>query len=245
MPALMASGIVTRYVNYRENDRILSIFTMEQGRIDAKARGCRKPTSALLPCAQPFVFGAFELFAGKDKYVVNQCEIKESFFPIREDIGKFAAGSAMLQLVSETVQEGQPNGPLFSLLYHALSYLAYGSADSVDLLLCFLLRFLDLIGYRPAVTVCAQCGRDIRADRQLSFDPKAGGALCAACAGSTSCVSRLSLEAMRRMLLLSDEELDRVRLTDALRSELIPLLTAYTEYSIEYGARALHFLKQL
>ena len=54
------TGIVTRYVNYRESDRILSIFTIEQGRVDAKARGCRRPTSPLLPAAQPFVYGEFE-----------------------------------------------------------------------------------------------------------------------------------------------------------------------------------------
>ena len=66
MALVCATGIVTRYVNYSENDRIISIFTIEQGRIDAKARGCRKPTSPLLPVAQPFVFGEFELYQGKE-----------------------------------------------------------------------------------------------------------------------------------------------------------------------------------
>ena len=105
MAVVCVTGIVTRYVNYRESDRILSIFTIEQGRVDAKARGCRRPTSPLLPAAQPFVYGEFELFQGKDKYTVNQCSIQESFFPIREDIARFAVGSAMLQLAHEATQE--------------------------------------------------------------------------------------------------------------------------------------------
>ena len=37
MPVICAEGIVTRYANYRESDRILSIFTIQNGRIDAKA----------------------------------------------------------------------------------------------------------------------------------------------------------------------------------------------------------------
>jgi DNA repair protein RecO (recombination protein O) len=61
-------GIVTRYVNYRESDRILSIFTIDHGRIDAKARGCRKPQSPLVNVCQPFVFGQFEIFSGT-KYI--------------------------------------------------------------------------------------------------------------------------------------------------------------------------------
>ncbi|MCR5073871.1 MAG: recombination protein O N-terminal domain-containing protein, partial [Clostridiales bacterium] len=31
MPYSKVTGIVTRYVDYKENDRILSIFTLERG----------------------------------------------------------------------------------------------------------------------------------------------------------------------------------------------------------------------
>ena len=46
-------GMVIRTVDYRDNDRILTLFTAEQGRVDAKARNCRKATSPLLACTQP------------------------------------------------------------------------------------------------------------------------------------------------------------------------------------------------
>ena len=49
-------GIITKYVNYGENDRIVSIFSAEYGRIDAKVRNCRKPTGKLMAAAQLFVF---------------------------------------------------------------------------------------------------------------------------------------------------------------------------------------------
>lgn len=242
MPVTLVEGIVTRYTNYRENDRIISIFTIERGRIDAKARGCRKATSALLPACQPFVFGQFELYNSKDKYTVNQCEIKETFFPLREDYARFAYGSAMLQLTNNAVQENEANEPLFSLLYHALSFLSYGASAPQDLLSCFLIRYLDRIGYRPAITNCARCGRDVRSDARLFFSPQLGGACCAACAGSAQRMSTTALEAMRRMLLLSDVEMDRVRLTEALRGEILPALTGYVAYALDYGARALHVL---
>lgn len=245
MAVICATGIVTRYVNYRENDRILSIFTIEQGRIDAKARGCRRPTSPLLPAAQPFVFGEFELFQGKDKYTVNQCSIQESFFPIREDIERFAVGSAMLQLTHEAVQEREPNRPLFSLLYHALSFLAYAETAPIDLFLCFLLRYLSTTGYCPSITSCARCGRDLRADPHVYVSARAGGAVCAACAIGAREVSRTTLEAMRRMLLLQDDQMHRVRLTEALRGELSAILTEHVGFSLEYGARTLAFLKDI
>ena len=52
---------------------------------------------------------------------------------IREDIVRFALGTSMLQLVSDTVQENEPNEALFLLLYRALSFLAYGEADATPM----------------------------------------------------------------------------------------------------------------
>ena len=50
MADLTLRGMVIRTVDYRDNDRILTLFTAEQGRVDAKARNCRKATSPLLAC---------------------------------------------------------------------------------------------------------------------------------------------------------------------------------------------------
>ena len=242
MAVILLDGIVTRYTNYRENDRIIDIFTLEKGRIDAKARGCRKPTSPLLPVCQPFVFGQFELYHSKDKYTVNQCEIKESFYPLREDYTRFAYAAAMLQLINSAVQENEPNEALFSLLYHALSFLAYGKCEPKDLFCCFLIRYLDRIGYRPSITSCGRCGRDIRGDGRILFSPKLGGASCVACGAGAVPVGKTSLEAMRRMLLMEDRDMHKVVLNDRLRGEILPALTGYAAYTLDYGMRAIRLL---
>ena len=241
MPVICTDGIVTRYANYRESDRILSIFTIEHGRLEAKARGCRKPQSPLVNVCQPFVFGQFEIYTGKEKATINACEVKETFYPIREDYERFSVGSAMLRLCHDAAPENEPNEALFSLLYHALSFLAYGKSNPQDLFCCFLLRFLNTIGYRPSITTCAQCGRDIKSDAIVRFSPR-GGAICAACAQQGEPVSKTALEGMRRMLLLEDAEMDRVKLSDAIRAEIFRALTAYTEASLEFGARAMQIL---
>lgn len=38
MALITVNGIVTRYANYRDNDRILTLFTRERGLISAAAR---------------------------------------------------------------------------------------------------------------------------------------------------------------------------------------------------------------
>ena len=248
MAFFTVTGIVTRYVNYRDNDRILTLFTREMGRVDAKARGCRRQKSPLLACAQPFVFGEYQLFSSKDRFVVDQCDIRETFYPLREDIERFTAANVMLSLSALGVQEREPNPELFSLLYHALSFLCYGESGPVDLALCFTARYFSLIGFRPAITACAVCESDLRTKRELYFLAQAGGALCADCArrenkGET--VSGLALEAMRRMLLLDDAALDRVRLPEAVRRELLSLLEGYCAAVLERENKPLAALRAL
>ncbi len=229
MATLCVNGIVTGYTDYRDNDRILTLFTMEQGRVDAKARNCRRTTAPLLACAQPFVSGEYELFFNKGKYTVNQCLVRDSFYPIREDMDRFSTASLAARLCQEAVQVNEPNPPLFQLLTYTLTLLSYGDNAPEDLLCAFLLRFLAATGYTPAITCCCQCGRDIRGDARLYFSSDRGGALCAGCNQNARPVSKLALEAMRRMLLLPDEALLKVVLTPALRKELAALLLPYAE----------------
>lgn len=224
MPTECYEAIVTGYTDYRDNDRMLTLFCAERGRIDCKARNCRKPTAPLLACAQPFVYGEFELFAHNDRITVNGCEVRETFYPLREDVDRFMTASAITRLVNSVIKHESPDRELFSLLYYILSFLAYTDADPHDLLAAFAVHFLDHIGYRPSLTHCAVCRRDIRSDAVLYYSARLGGTVCSACPHEGKPVSKLALEAIRRILLLPDGELMRVALKEPLRRELLLIL---------------------
>ena len=229
MADLICRGMVIRTVDYRDNDRILTLFTAESGRVDAKARNCRKATSPLLGCTQPFTYGEYQLFYHKNKYIIDQGEVLESFYPLREDVEKYAAASLCASLCLEGIQAEERNEDIFSLLYHTLSFLTYGDSDPGDLTAAFLIRFLALSGFRPAITQCAACGRDLREDPVIRFLPDKGGAVCAACSPVGRKIGRTALEAMRRMLLLSDDQLFRVKLKAPLRAEVLSHLIPYAK----------------
>lgn len=245
MPTECLQAIVTGYTDYRDNDRMLTLFCAERGRIDCKARNCRKPTAPLLACAQPFVFGEFELFTHNDRVTVNGCDVRETFYPLREDVDRFMIASTVTRLVNSVIEHESPDAELFSLLYHILSFLAYSDADAKDLLIAFLVHFLDHVGYRPSLTTCAVCRRDVRNDAVLYFSAQAGGAVCAACPHEGKPVSKIALEAMRRILLLSDDELIRVTLKEPLRAELLPILRKCCAEALGESDHAVELLDQL
>lgn len=245
MPAKSLNGIVIGYSDYRDNDRMLTLFTAEEGRVDCKARNCRKPTAPLLACAQPFVYGEYTVFFSQDRGTLNSCDIKENFYSLREDPDRFLAASACARLCQSVIEPEMPNETLFSLLYYTLSFLAYADIDPKDMLCGFLVHYLDRIGYRPALTFCAKCRRDVRADSILYFSPQAGGTVCAACVQGEKRISKLALEAMRRILLLPDEDLKKIRLTEELRDELMRILTDTVEEALGREDRGVQILREI
>jgi DNA repair protein RecO (recombination protein O) len=242
MPQFTVHGIVTRYADYRESDRILTILTRELGLVSAKARGCRGPKSALLQAGELFVYGEFVLFKNGDKYTVDSCAQEECFYPLREDIARFGAGAYMLSIVNECAAAEERADGLLSLLLYALSYTAYTENDPVDMAICFAARALALMGYMPSITRCARCGADVRGQARIRFCGDEGGALCHACEGSVAAagtdVSPLSLEALRRMLTLSDEEMKKVVLPPRVRAELREAVNGYAEHILERRLKA-------
>ena len=245
MAVEILNGIVIGYTDYRDNDRMLTLFTVERGRVDCKARNCRKPTAPLLPCAQPFVYGEYAVFFTGDHATVNTASVKESFYSLREDTDRFLAASIVARLCQEATEPDTPNESLFSLLYYALSYLAYADRNPYDVLCGFLIHFFDRIGYRPVLTHCAVCRRDVRADSVLFFSAEAGGTVCVACPHGGKPVNRTALEAMRRMLLLEDRELNRIQLREPLQKAVLSMLTEIAAEVLGPSNRSVKMLEQL
>ncbi|MBQ7887076.1 MAG: DNA repair protein RecO, partial [Clostridia bacterium] len=62
MASLSTPALVIRRADYSEYDRMVTLFTPDYGRIDAVARGCKRPKSPLLNASEPFTSGEFQLY---------------------------------------------------------------------------------------------------------------------------------------------------------------------------------------
>ena len=149
----------------------------------------------------------------------------------------------MLSIVNAGAEE-TANRPLFTLLRYALAYTAYAEVNPTDMAICFALKCLMALGYRPSITECALCSKDLRRQSSAAFSARFGGALCDSCARAVSAqdISPLSLEAMRRMLIMKDSEIHRVVLPEKQRAELKQAVNSFAEFALEKKFRAIDMI---
>ena len=97
------NAIVLRAVNYRDFDRMLTLFSREEGKVSAGARGAHRQKSALSAASTQFCTGEYVLDEKNGKYTVKNCMLDEAYYPLREDAQRFAYAAALTQVCEEIV----------------------------------------------------------------------------------------------------------------------------------------------
>ena len=150
------SGIVVGGVNYGESDKILNIFTLEQGMVSAKIKGVKKAGAKLKFASEPFCFAEYVFSKSGDRRTVIGASLIDSFYSLREDVYKFYAGSVVLEFVRKFQKENIVSEKLFNLTIEALKDITYTDADYKYSLVKFLVLALEEIGYALDFTGCHQ-----------------------------------------------------------------------------------------
>ena len=173
------SGIVLGGVNYGENDKILNVFTLEQGVVSAKIKGVKKAGAKLKFVAEPFCFAEIVFSKkGKMRTVINASLI-DSFYSLRLDLKKYFCAGSVVEYVKKFIQEGIISSELFVLTVNTLKNLAYGDLAPQGVLLDFFIKALTLSGYALKSDGCFTCNKDF--EGKVCFDYVYGGFFCLEC----------------------------------------------------------------
>jgi len=179
MSNVKTDGVVLRYANYGESDRMLTLLTPAMGLLSVSARGCRKATSRTLAATELFTAGEYLIYQKGDRFTLSSFQLHESYYPIRMDIDKLAHGAYWLGLCEAAAQPSEDSGRLFKMLLLSLAVLAYDDLPLRPLTAVFLAQFSTLQGFAPMLDSCMHCGSTLAPP--MRFDVANGSACCAAC----------------------------------------------------------------
>jgi DNA repair protein RecO (recombination protein O) len=213
-------AVIIRSRNLGEADRLVTLYSYQQGKVRAVARGARRPRNRLRAGVELFTHGDYLLFANKGLDNISQCEIIGSFRELREDLLKAAAGAYVLELLDVFTEEGEPKGDLFPFLLAVLENLAQG--EDLELTLrAAEVGFLARLGYRPELEKCVNCGAPL--GEGVCFSVHQGGALCADCGRGVSDLLKVSagaLATLNYLLKMPFSRAVKLRVSPAMRAEL-------------------------
>lgn len=244
MAVYNADAIVIRVRDFDEADKIVTLFTREEGKVQAVAKGARRPRSRFAAATQLFTHCRVQCYSGRSLDTLSQVEITGSFRLLREELVRMAYGTYICELVDDMAPERQKLEAPYLLLLATLHLLATDGVDPEPVTRAFELKLLSLLGFRPVLGECVSCGGPLPAG-EVRFSPPLGGALCDRCHGDGQrvlLIRRGALEAMRHLL---DGDLRRaplLRLGPDLGADVGRALEDYVEWRLEKRLRSLEFL---
>jgi len=240
-------AVVLRHADWGEADRLLTLYTRERGKVRAIAKGARKIRSRKAGHLEPFTRVTLQLARGRDLLIVTQADTVDAYLPIHENLVKTSHAAYVVELLDRfTYEDDSENYNIYRLLTEALARLEK-EADPWLAIRYYEIQLLDLLGYRPHLFECANCGREIKAEDQF-FSAALGGVLCPACGYGLPGVWNVSVEALKylRHFQRSDyAAAQRARPASEIQSEVEALLQRYVTYLLERALNSPEFINQI
>lgn len=241
-----SEAIVLRRRDLGEADRLLTLFTPEYGKIQAIAKGARKPQSRKAGHIESFMRSKMLFARGRNLDLVTQAEMVEAYRPLREDLVRVTYASHAVELLDRFTAENDAHPDLYHLLCDALGWLA----ETRDLLLTtryYELRLLGLVGFRPQLFQCVSCQAPVEAQDQ-AFSAELGGVLCPDCQRLDLQAQPISLGALKVLRYLQTRPYNAVRVLRVrrpLHDELENIMLRYIQHQLERRLQSVDFLRRL
>lgn len=149
-------AIVLSSLDYGDTDRIVSLFTLEHGRISTFARSARKSRKRFGAALETFSRIEAQARVKEGLCSLQDAVAETTFTGIRSDLARIGHALYACELVEAITPEGHPVPRLYRLLVTYLDHLDIKAAVESDRRF-FEINLLNIMGYRPALEECSRC----------------------------------------------------------------------------------------
>ena len=257
MPVQKTQAIVIRAFPLREAHKIITFYTPDFGKVKAVAYGVKSPKSKLSGSLELLNHGMllFNYRENRDLQSLTGFDLIEGFDGIRTDFARITYGCYLAELVDAIASEGDANPDIFDLLRRTYQFLV--DTEDVPLLVrVFEIKFLDLAGYAPQLSQCANCGAVVTASAvkntqgatMLFFSVRHGGLLCEDCQHrdtSAFSIAPGSCELLKTLRKSELSKLNRIRASTRNHRELKLVLSSFIQYHTERNLKSLKFIESV
>ena len=250
MALVRGEGIVLKTHALGDTSRIVVVYTREHGLVKLVAKGARKAPSRFGFALEPLSLSRFVFYhkPDRDLQLLSQADSVEPWGSRIVELTRLAHAQAALELLDRLVWGEEPHPELYDLLAATLLRAATAPAAALPALtLSFELQTASLLGYRPRLDACVECGAQV--SKRRPFSPARGGMLCDRCAAAEPGTVLLSAEALAGLAWLLDHPLPEAEeLAELPRAgEIGKVVEAFLRHHFQrfQGLRSLEVLRSI
>jgi len=241
---LKTEAIVLKAFDYRETSRIATFFTKDHGKVSGVLKGIRTDPRKFGSSLEKYTINDIVYYPSRnsDLHLVSQCDIKEFFQPVRQDLQKSMAASYVLELVNKIMPAEEHNPRIYRLMTDFLRGLEE-AADVNQLVHMFQIKTLLYSGFRPHLDACLKCHKKIAG--QARFSMKEGGLVCMDCPSGDQAEHFISKGSVASILHIEKNEWAnclKLKLSEGTKKELKYILNNFLIFHLGRNLRSAQYL---
>lgn len=173
-------ALVLNKWDFRETSLIVNFYTRDFGKMSGILKGIKKEPAKFASTVEPFSYNDIVFYKKINSalHLVSQCDIKDNFDMVRQNIHKVGAASLMMELIDAVMPQEDKNEEVFDLALTCLKELEINQ-NSEKIMTIFKIKMLAFSGFKPHFDSCVSCGA--RMSGHSKFSSALGGLLCTQC----------------------------------------------------------------
>lgn len=242
-------AVILRRRDFRDADRILTVFTPNYGKLELIAKGIRKTTSRKAGHLELFSHSALMVAQGRTWDIVTEVVGVESYPSIRTDLDKISQASYIGELIDCFSESDDENQPLWELLIITLQELdALPVADTSRLLQhWFEMHLLSLVGFQPQLFQCLNCDEELKpVTNYMSL--VGGGVVCANCGQGQRDLETIDADVLKVLRFIQSHTwsaVSKVNIRPHILHQVDNLLYRYLLTVLERQLKSVDFMRRL
>lgn len=240
MKIISVEGIVVSTTPFKENSKILNIFTKDMGIIGCMSKGCKNLKSKLRLPSEKFAYGTFHMYYKEDGLsTLIDGDIKDYFINIKSDILKVSYLTYICELSTNVYKECE-NNEIYDLMESAILKIEEGHNPRI-ITNILELQYLNYLGINLNLDSCVNCG----SSKVVTISIPKGGYVCQTHRTNEPLVSEKVMKMLRLYYYVDISKISDISIDEDVSKEIDHIIDEYyQEYSGVY-IKSKKILKEL
>lgn len=203
---IKTQGVVLRKINHGDTSKIITIFTIDYGKVTVIAKGVKSPKSKMNARLETFNFVELVYYNKQSREVqlLSSVDILKVFNSLTEDLTRYKYASAVIELILTLLPDHEKHERLFKGVIRILDLLNKSNENAKIIFLRFFVFFINEIGYKIELDFCQECNKKLSESGGV-FYSYVEGLMCDDCSSDHLISFEFNKELFNLLICLSNK----------------------------------------